>query len=585
MNIDIPKKYQGNSKYEIGTIELRSTFAKLITQNENQKLLIDKDHLCGAYDGDTVVVQKIFNPRARFKAKVIEVLNSQNKQLLCYVKDGQLFSVKEDVLIKFNQVEIIANEGDIVIIEKEKIIEIIGNIDDPKIDEIISLILYSEEYRLDKEDLENIREGKTFDKRVDLTHLPFCTIDPATAKDHDDAIYFDEENSILYVAIADVSSFVPQGSNIDKQALKRGLSMYLPGKVLPMLPAYLSEDLCSLKPDVNRFAFVFAMYIDIQNTSIIKSELFEATINSKRKFSYGRIDRVLNGQRDQHDTVDKIIFNSLDSLYKLTQDFKVQRLKKGYDFRTTELRLVLNKSQQIQSISKEESSPSHSLVEECMLLANIQAAKTLGTNGIFRVHDEPTLQKINQLVTDINLLGLEVSPQKTIHRTIVHAQKKAAQVGLFKEVDELIIKAQQQAHYSSSNGGHFGLGFDYYSHFTSPIRRYSDLVLHRILKTKTVPKEIDTVCESISNAERNITSCVWDFEDRKYARWAANNLYKEFMVKLIDIEKNIVELLDGAIGAKVIITNYKGQKLFSKFKVKLITSDIITKEIIGEVKY
>jgi len=583
--IKIPEKYQSNSKYEVGTIELRSTYAKLITNNENHKLLIDKDHLCGAYDGDTVVVQKIFNPRARFKAKVIEVLKSENKQLLCYVKNGQLFSVKEDVLLKFNQADIVAKEGDIVVIAKEKIIEIIGNIDNPKIDEIISLILYSEDYRLKKEDLENITEGKTFDKRVDLTHLPFCTIDPATAKDHDDAIYFDEQNDILYVAIADVSSYVPQGSNIDKQAFKRGLSMYLPGKVLPMLPAYLSEDLCSLKPDVDRFSFVFAMYIDRKNSQVIKSELFEATINSKRKFSYGRIDRALKGQRDQHDNLDKEIFNSLDSLYKVTQAFKTKRLKTGYDFRTTEFRLVLNKQQQIESVSKEESSPSHSLVEECMLLANIQAAQKLGSNGIFRVHDEPTLQKINQLITDINLLGLEVSPQKTVHRTIVHAQKKAAQVGLSKEVDELIIKSQQQAHYSSANGGHFGLGFEHYSHFTSPIRRYSDLVLHRILKTKVVPKDIDTVCESISSAERNIASCVWDFEDRKYARWAGNNLYKEFMVKLVDIEKNIVELLDGAVGAKVIITNYKGQKLFSKFKVKLLSSDVVTKEIIGEVKY
>ncbi|MBT3280684.1 MAG: VacB/RNase II family 3'-5' exoribonuclease [Campylobacteraceae bacterium] len=583
MSIEIPAKYEGNSKYEIGVIELKQNSAKLITKNENQKLLIDKDNLNGAYNGDIVIVQKIFNPRARFKAKVIEVLKSQNKEVLCYVENNQLFSIKENVNMK--SISFIQKNGDIVLCDNEKVLKVIGNIEDPFIDETISLLLYNEDYRHSKNDYEKITEGTTQHTRVDLTHLPFCTIDPASAKDHDDAIYYDDENEILYVAIADVSAFVEQDSQIDKEAKKRALSMYLPGKVLPMLPAFLSEDLCSLKPDVERFAFVFAMYIDKNNSSIIKSELFEATINSKRKFSYGRIDRVLDGQLDQHTDLDKQIFKSLASLYKVTKSFKHNRLRNGYDFRTTELRLVLNNKSLLETVSKETSSPSHSLVEECMLLANIEAAKKVGTNGIFRVHDEPTLQKINELITDINLLGLEVEPKKTVHKTIVHAQTKAKQVGLSAEVDELIIKSQQQAHYSSSNGGHFGLGFESYSHFTSPIRRYSDLVLHRMLKTKSIPKDIDSICENISTQERNITSCVWDYEDRKYARWAKNNLYKEFMVKLVDIEKGIVELIDGAYGAKATVTNYKGQKLFSKFKVKLTSSDIYTKKIIADIKY
>ena len=240
----------------------------------------------------------------------------------------------------------------------------------------------------------------------------------------------------------------------------------------------------------------------------------------------------------------------------------------------------------IESISKEISSPSHSLVEECVLLANISAAKQLKQNGIFRVHDEPTLQKINQLITDINLLGIKVEMKKTVHKTIVSCQKRSKEVGLSNEVDELIIKSQQQAHYSSKNGGHFGLGFEHYSHFTSPIRRYSDLVLHRILKNKEVPKNIDNICENISNLERNIASCVWDFEDRKYARWASWHLEEEFKAKLIDLDKGgIAQLTNGAVGAKVNITNHQGQKLFSKFIIKLKYSDIITKEITGEIKY
>ncbi len=584
MSLQIPEKYQANSRYAIGTLELRSSYAKLVTSNEHQKLLIDKDHLCGAYDGDTVVVQKIFNPRARFKGKVVEVLKSQHKKVLCYVKEKKAYSLKENVLLKSIDAKSY-KDNEVILCDQGSVVECLGTLNDPKIDEKISLYLYSEQFRLQKSGEPESKEGTTINNRVDLRDLPFCTIDPASAKDHDDAIYYDQENSVLYVAIADVSAFVQPKTQIDKEAQKRALSMYLPGKVLPMLPATLSEDLCSLKPDVDRFAYVFAIYLDIKENSVIKSDLFEATINSKRKFSYGRIDRVLDGQYDQHSDEDRKIFKSLESLYKVTKAFKQERLKKGYDFRTSEYRLVLDNNSLLKSISKEESSPSHSLVEECMLLANIQAAKRVGNVGIFRVHDEPNLQKINQLVTDINLLGLNVTPKKTTHQTIVNAQKRAKEVGLSSEVDELIIKAQQQAHYASKNGGHFGLGFEYYSHFTSPIRRYSDLVLHRMLKTNKTPKDIDSICDHISNQERNIASCVWDYEDRKYARWANDNIGKIVLGKLVDIEKNIMEILEDATGAKIRVTNYKGQKLFSKCRVKIISGDIATKDIIGEIQY
>ena len=414
--------------------------------------------------------------------------------------------------------------------------------------------------------------------------MPFCTIDPNSAKDHDDAIYFDEQNSILYVAIADVSYFVKEGSELDKLAFKKSTSVYLPGKVLPMLPNELSEDMCSLKEGVDRYSYVFKMYLDLENKDVKKAELFEAIINSHKKFSYGRIDRVLEGHLDQYNSVEKEIFDYLLPLYDVIKSFRAKRLEKGYDFRTSEFRLKL-KNGELFGIDEEESTASHQLIEECMLLANIQASKKVNSVGIFRIHEEPPFKAISQLVDDVNILGVKVKLKSDVHDTITHIQDKASHSVLSEEIDELIIHAQTQAKYSSRNLGHFGLGFKSYSHFTSPIRRYSDLVLHRMLKTKNTPENIDEICEYISTREREVDKLVWDFEDRKYARWAAKNIGTEIKVKIIDIERSKAVCYDKAKGMKVTLDNYKGQNLYTKLRVKIKEANILTKQIIASIKY
>jgi ribonuclease R len=155
---------------------------------------------------------------------------------------------------------------------------------------------------------------------------------------------------------------------------------------------------------------------------------------------------------------------------------------------------------------------------------------------------------------------------------------------LENEVDKLIIESQQQARYSSIQAGHFGLGFANYSHFTSPIRRYSDLVLHRILKSKSIPDDIEVVCEQISNTEREITRMVWDLEDRKYARWAKKHIGEEFDGFITENEKDVkVELTSGAVGLRLFVANYKGEKLYNKVKVSIESADFVTKTIFGKI--
>jgi len=269
--------------------------------------------------------------------------------------------------------------------------------------------------------------------------------------------------------------------------------------------------------------------------------------------------------------------------YEISKKFRAKRLLKGYDFRTSENRLKLRNSN-LESIEVETSTASHQLVEECMLLANIEASKKVNTVGIYRIHEEPAFKAISKLVDDVNILGVNAKLQSDVHETILHIQQKAKIAMLSAEIDELIIQSQTQAKYSSKNLGHFGLGFSSYSHFTSPIRRYSDLVLHRILKTKQTPKNIDDVCSHISLNERKVDQLVWDFEDRIYARWAADNIGEDIKVKVVDTEKGRAVCYENMIGMKVVLENYKGQKLFSKMGVKIKSADIVTKIIIATIK-
>ena len=557
--------FEINSKYKIGVLKIEKNFAileDLVNPLKNIKLELDS--LNGAFNNDLILAKRVFNPRSKIKAKVIKVLEGKKAEILVYVEDGSFFTLKENIELPSKNTKTYEN-GDVLIIDNKEFKEIkfIGNLNDAKIDEFISLYIYEELYR-DEEKIEIdefVEDESKKEERVDLRDLPFCTIDPNSAKDHDDAIFFDKENNTLFVAIADVSHFVQEGSKLDVLAFKKSSTIYLPSRTLPMLPPLLSENLCSLKENEDRYAYVFKLKLDIKNLKVQHSELFCATIKNHRNFSYGRIDRVLENKLDQYNENEKRIFDYLLPLYEITKKFREDRLKKGYDFRTQENRLKLKNS----------------------LLENIEASKKVGALGIFRIHEEPNFKAISKLIDDVNILGVKAKLKDNVHETISHIQEESNKLFLRDEIDELVIQSLTQAKYSSKNLGHFGLGFKSYSHFTSPIRRYSDLVIHRILKTKKLPKNIDDICTHISEQERKIDKLVWDFEDRKYARWAKDNIGGEIKVKIVDTERAKGVCYENMIGLKVTIENYKGQKLFSKHKVKIVSSNLATKLIVAKI--
>ena len=597
--------YALNSKYKIGIIDIATSgtgFLSAFGDAKDKDLLIESNDLLNANRGDTVLAKRVYNKtRKRAKAKVVLVLKraydfsviytktlrkrivgvNLSTTLTCEIKESQ----KSLKLLPKNTVLKIDNETN-------KITEVLGVLSDSKVDEKISLALFNKkEFFTKQSEYEAKSHGMSVDKslypnRVDLTNLPFCTIDPVDAKDFDDAIYFDVKANVIYVAIADVSEYVYEMGHIDKEAKSRGFSIYFPHKSIPMLPRSLSENICSLKPSVDRLAFVFKITLDA-DAKPIKEELFDAVINSKKRYTYEQIDDFLQNDFSKIDDVDKEILKFLLPLEQLTKKLKKLRLEHGFEFRSTETRMRLDENQNLLSTRIEKNTRSHGLIEDCMLLANQAAAKKL-KKGIFRTHEDPTSDKLRSLLENLLSIGIDVNFIDDIPKMIRAIQKKADDLNIREEVDKLIIKSQQKAKYESTDSGHFGLGFSSYTHFTSPIRRYSDLILHRLLKTKIrndkkrfnfLLQDIDDICEQISSLERESDKVAWDFMDRKFARWAELHVGEDFEAIITVVGKSTIAKLDDEIkGARLFVLD-DDIELFKRVLIKIVEADIVTCKI------
>jgi ribonuclease R len=563
---------------------------------EQRDLLIEPDDLWGAKHGDVVVAKRFIAKRGRASGKVQLIIEKAHLFTIAYthrdesenflilnIRTGEpTHAVMDGMDLKAFKLGTVLK----IDVDTDKVLEVMGNLDDPKVDEKISLALFEREDEFPPEcvtdalevELE-VTKGEHPD-RVDLTHLDFCTIDPVTAKDFDDAIYFDMQTYTLYVAIADVSHYVPFFTNIDKEAKKRGFTTYLPHKSFPMLPRELSENICSLKPKVDRLAFVAKIELEKGTLKPLKEEFFEAIIHSKHRFNYDTVDGILdNSANELSDTV-KQILTWLLPLQKITVRLRNERLRHGFDFRSEETKLTIDAQHLLVSTEIETGTPSHSLIEECMLLANQAAAKRFTGEGdsIFRIHEPPQLTKIEALLTELAAIGLYVEEYEDSPSLIRAIQKEAAKMNLSSEVDAMVIKSLRRASYSSQNVGHFGLGFSHYSHFTSPIRRYSDLILHRLIKTqlRDEPEEasyllrnIEPLCARVSELEREATKAEWDFRDRKFARWAAEHMDEEFEAEIIEVDESAKAVLLGEI--KGVTVHLRGDQvmLFDRVRVKI----------------
>lgn len=580
---------------------------------EQRDLLVEPDHMDNAKHGDSVVVKRIIARRGRASGKVIQVISKAHLFTIAYThRDAQgnfnilnirtgepTHAVMEGMDLKAFKLGTVLK----VDIDDDKVLEVLGDLEDPKVDEKISLALFNREDAFPSEcvtealDIEQTVTKKEHPERVDLTHLDFCTIDPVTAKDFDDAIYFDMKEHTLYVAIADVSHYVPYFTNIDKEAKKRGFTTYLPHKSFPMLPRELSENICSLKPKVDRLAFVAKIELDRATLKPKKETFFEAIIHSQHRFNYDDVDKIIDNNGEEATGKVKEILTYLLPLYDMTQKLRHERLMHGFDFRSEETKLSINADHLLKATQIETGTPSHSLIEECMLLANQASAKRFegkGENeaiGIFRIHEPPQLARIEQLLTELAAIGLYVEEYTDSPSLIKAIQKEAEKMGLASEVDAMVIKSLRQASYAAHNVGHFGLGFEYYSHFTSPIRRYSDLILHRLIKTQLREDEeeasyllrnIEALCARVSELEREATKAEWDFRDRKFARWAAEHLGNIFEAEVIEAGEAAKAVLLGDVKGVTVNLHGDSVMLFDKIKVKISEVNIPQATIMTE---
>ncbi len=592
-----------SNKYRIGKIDVarNGTGFLEVLGMKAKDLLIEPEDLADANRGDLVVAKRKFGGGGRPKAKVVYILERAFRYSVAYLKDGMFFNIKNEMPISVKASKKSINKlppNTVMKIDNESsiITDVLGVLDDPSVDEKISLALFNKKEEFSKEaELEASAYSdpilpELYPDRVDLTHLAFCTIDPVTAKDHDDAIYFDTKTNTLYVAIADVSEYVAPMGAIDKEAKERGFSIYLPHKSIPMLPRKLSEGICSLKPDVLRLSFVSKITLD-ENLEPIKEELFEAIIKSRRKYSYDRVDEFLARDFRNCDEIDKELLEWMLPLYEVTKKLRQKRLLRGFEFTNPEIRLILDENGELVATEIEKETPSHALIEDCMLLANKATAKMFDY-GIFRTHEEPDAEKIEELLSELAEVGIFTKEFNTIHELFLYIQKEADKLGIKEHVDKLLIRTQKQAGYTAHNIGHFGLGFEKYTHFTSPIRRYSDLTLHRLLKAiitqnkkqlDFILRNIEALAVKISELEREAAKVEWDFMDRKFARWAAKRIGQRFKAIVTDPESTpIAQLEDEIVGARIFLPRAEVE-LFERVIVEIIDVNIATTKIYAKV--
>ena len=377
-----------------------------------------------------------------------------------------------------------------------KVVDILGFYEDPYVDiqEIVHKyninIRFSKRALREALELSAIVEDKDKKGRIDLRHWKTITIDSEDTKDVDDAIsikYLKNGNYSLAVHIADVSHYVKNGTAIDNEALKRGTSIYLIDKVIHMLPEKLSNNLCSLNPGEDRLALSCVMEID-ETTAVVKHEILETVIKVDEKMTYNMVDRILQIKEDYNCMLD-----TLKHMAKLRLMLLNRRIKKGaIELPLRDTKVKLDDKGRVTDILKDERSLSSSIIEEFMLICNETVAEEffwLQRPFIFRNHGEPDANKVNMLKLFMNNFGLRVNYAKILSKDIQNLLNRVKGTNEEYVISKIILSSFKKAEYSSKNEGHFGLSTAYYTHFTSPIRRYADLQIHRVIKAHMHNKE------------------------------------------------------------------------------------------------
>ncbi len=406
-----------------------------------------------------------------------------------------------------------AKAGEVVVVELTeppalygqpigRVREVLGDIDDAGMEIEIAVRKYGVPHEFSAPAMAEARAlpdtVRPADKagRVDLTDVPLCTIDGEDARDFDDAVYCEPavvtgrgkkpNGWRLLVAIADVSHYVKTNSPIDVDAYDRATSVYFPRRVIPMLPEKLSNGLCSLNPDVDRLCMVCDMLVTA-NGDVHAYQFYPAVMHSHARFTYTEVAAILANTRGPEAAKRKARVKDLENLHDVFRALlKARHARGAVDFDTVETQIIADESGRIERIEPRTRNDAHRLIEECMLAANVSSADyILGSKhaGLFRVHEGPTPEKMELLRAYLKALGLGLSisdePHPSEFQRIAEATKDRPDA---EQIHMMLLRSMSQAIYTPTNSGHFGLGYEAYTHFTSPIRRYPDLLVHRVIK-------------------------------------------------------------------------------------------------------
>ncbi len=348
---------------------------------------------------------------------------------------------------------------------------------------------FPEAVRTQCETIPDALRDSDYEGRLDLRHLPFVTIDGITARDFDDAVYAEKrgENYRLYVAIADVAHYVQPDSPLDIEAYNRGTSVYFPDRVIPMLPEKLSNGLCSLNPDVDRLAMVCEITLAADG-SIKRSAFHDAVIHSHARLTYETVEEILFRDNTLLHESFAALKRPLDNLQAVYRILRAARLSRSViDFHASEPEFIYDSEGKIETIKARDRLESHRLIEECMIVANICAAKYIGRHklpALYRVHDHPSAERLGKLIDFLGKRGIkwQGSLDNATPEQFSALLAQCSDRPDFAQIEIMVLRSMSQAIYIPENRGHFGLALEHYAHFTSPIRRYPDLLVHRAIR-------------------------------------------------------------------------------------------------------
>ncbi|WP_416900343.1 MAG: ribonuclease R [Minwuia sp.] len=462
-----------------------------------------------------------------------------------------------------------AEHGDLVLVESlpsramgprlAKVVEVLGSFDSPKAISILAIQNHGIPDSFRPEALGEAAEALPVTepgRRTDIRKIPLITIDPSDARDHDDAVWAEADDDPgnkggfrILVAIADVAHYVRPGSALDKAAQERGVSTYFPDRVAPMLPEALSADLCSLMPNEIRPVMAVEMVIDSSGRKL-RHKFFRALMRSAGNFAYETVQAAIEGRPT--DEIGPLVEPVLKPLYGAFEALeKARSRRETLEIEMPERRAEIGEDGFIREILPRERLDAHKLIEEMMILANVCAAETLERRSqpcVYRIHEPPDPEKLRPLKEMLETLGIPFTVGETVRpKNFNHALRKARDTDAEAMVNEAVLRSQTPAYYGTDNKGHFGLALRRYAHFTSPIRRYADLLVHRALIDALkagndglggMPiKEIQDLAEQVSANERRAMLAERDAMDRFTAVFMQDRIGAQFSARISGITR------------------------------------------------